>query len=107
MATWSSALVTALKIVIVSIIWVITGLVLISAGFMIMGLPKLLTQLRQSPGTPITALPSMIGMTSLIMGGVVTLIGYGILLLGIIATFLKYSAEYYASEIEKRRTGRL
>jgi len=102
MATWSSAFATALKIVIMSIIWGIIGLALIFAGFTIMGLPGIISQLRQPTKMPLTSLPYIVNTTSIIIGGIVSLIGYGILLLGTIATFLKYSAEYYVSEIERR-----
>ncbi|MCD6208968.1 MAG: hypothetical protein J7J67_02125, partial [Thermoproteales archaeon] len=43
-------------------------------------------------------------ITSILVGGVLVLIGYVILVLGTLASFLKYSAEYYAREVKREIT---
>lgn len=51
-----------------------------------------------------THLPRYNMTGSAILGLMVAIIGYGILLLGTLASFLKYSAEYYAKEIREKGT---
>ncbi|RLE75775.1 MAG: hypothetical protein DRJ56_05195 [Thermoprotei archaeon] len=104
MATWGSAFKTALKIVLMSIIWGIVGLVMMFIGIAIAGLPALMTLAGHAgivgPGYP--GIAPELAMGQVMVGVILVIIGYAITLLGTIATFLKYSAEYYASEMEER-----
>ncbi len=103
MASWGSAFFTALKIVIMSIIWAIIGGIFIVAGFSMMGsaiVPKIPATPLPPGGLPI--IPEF-DIGKIIAGGILALIGYSILLLGTLASFLKYSAEFYAEEVSKRR----
>ena len=104
MATWGSAFKTALKIVLMSIVWGIVGLVVMFIGVAIAGLPALMTLAGHAgivrPGYP--GIAPELAMGQAIVGVILAIIGYAIMLLGTIATFLKYSAEYYASEIGER-----
>ena len=94
MAGWGSAFATAFKIVIMSIVWIIVGLVLVFIGLSMVGMPFY-------PG-PTTHVPR-IGLTGTgLIGIIIMIIGYAILFLGTLASFLKYSAEYYAEEIREK-----
>lgn len=98
MATWGSAFVTAFKILLMSIVWYIVGIVLILAGAATMG-PAIQSLLASITGFPSGA--PLVDFSSLIFGLVLIIIGFLIAVLGAIATFLKYSAEYYAKEITR------
>lgn len=76
---------------VMSIVWAIIGIVLIAVGFSMMQVP-----LYSAPHQPMIRFQG-----SAIVGLVVALVGYVILLLGTLASFLKYSAEYYAEEMRK------
>ncbi len=108
MATWDAAFKTALKIVLMSVVWGIVGLVVMFIGVAIAGLPALMTLAGHArivgPGCPEIA-PEL-AMGQAIAGVVLVAIGYAVTLLGTVATFLKYSAEYYASEMEDRMRSR-
>lgn len=99
MATWGSAFVVALKILLMSIVWYIIGVIMIVTGFAFMGtaLQSLITSIMM--GSPYGA--PQIDFSGLIAGFVLLVIGFVITALGSIATFLKYSAEYYAREISR------
>jgi len=104
MASWSSAFATAFKIFLASILWGIVGLILIILGANMIGgsLTSIIQQFMSSASSSSTlSIPTLtnIDLTDILMGGVLILVGYLILLLGTIASFLKYSAEYYAREI--------
>ncbi len=92
MAGWGSAFAAAFKIVVMSIVWAIIGIVLIAVGFSMMQVPITYPAAHQ----PMVSLQG-----SAIVGLIVALVGYVILLLGTLASFLKYSAEYYAEEMRK------
>jgi|GEM_PF-4664994 len=94
MAGWGSAFAAAFKIVLMSIVWAAIGIVLIAVGLSMAGatLPG---------GMPGQALPRSVGTGQALLGIVVAVIGYGLLLLGTLASFLKYSAEYYAQELQR------
>ena len=96
MAGWGSAFATAFKIVIMSIVWAIIGIILIAIGISMMGMPIMTTA---------TQMPRPYFSGQAIVGLIVALIGYVILLLGTLASFLKYSAEYYAEEVRLRGLG--
>lgn len=94
MASWNSAFATAFKIMLMSIIWAIIGIILIAIGFSMME-PII-------PMPTMTTVPEYHGTGSAIIGLIIVVIGYGILLLGTLASFLKYSAEYYAKEVREK-----
>lgn len=75
-----------------SIIWAIIGIVLIAIGISMMG------AIFPMSMPTMTAIPQYYGVGSAIIGLIIAVLGYGILLLGTLASFLKYSAEYYARE---------
>lgn len=111
MASWGSAFITAFKIVLASILWVIIGIVLLMMGASIAGLtplglplPKLKfegTLLESPPLKPSLGPPSR-----LILGGLLMIAGYALIALGALASYLKYSAEYYAREVRREVMGR-
>lgn len=101
MATWGSAFLTALKIVIMSLVWGIIGLAMIVFGILMLGMPYYGASAPPLPGNVPTGLTDI---TSILVGGVLVLIGYVILVLGTLASFLKYSAEYYAREVKREIT---
>lgn len=98
MATWGSAFLTAFKILLFSFIWGVLGLILIIAGAATVG--RTLGDLFQSLVTGSTLIPE-IDFVSIGIGLLLFLIGYLIILLGTAASFLKYSAEYYAREFQR------
>ncbi len=100
MATWSSAFATAFKILLLSLIWWIIGFILIVAGAAVIGAP-LIPMLRDTPPTPPRWPPQGLFFGSIILGLALMIAGYLIIVLGTMASFLKYSAEYYAREITK------
>lgn len=96
MASWGSAFAAALKILLMCAVWYIIGLIIIVTGLAAMGssLQALMQSMMGSPyGAP------QVDFTGLVAGLVLIIVGLTIASLGSIATFLKYSAEYYAREI--------
>ncbi len=91
MAGWGSAFAAAFKIVLMSIVWAVIGIVLIAIGLSMAG--------AALPGLPSHAPSHTAGTGSAVLGVIIAVIGYGLLLLGTLASFLKYSAEYYAHEL--------
>lgn len=100
MASWSSAFAAAFKILVMSIIWYIVGFAAVVAGAVLAGatLQSLLTSTMTR--TPYAATPR--DFTNLAVGVALLIIGFLIMALGSIATFLKYSAEFYAREILRK-----
>lgn len=103
MATWSSAFATAFRILLLSLIWWVIGFILIIAGAAAIGAPiiSMLESLGTPPTTPSRPLRGLLNFGSVILGLALIAAGYLVIVLGTMASFLKYSAEYYAREIAK------
>ncbi|MEM1509584.1 MAG: hypothetical protein QW291_01695 [Thermofilaceae archaeon] len=103
MATWGSAFATAFKILLLSLIWWIIGFILIIAGAAAIGSPIIsaLQSMGAGPTAPYGPPQGLFDFGSIILGLVLIVIGYLVVVLGTMASFLKYSAEYYAREFAK------
>ncbi len=87
---WGTAFKGALKIVVFTIIWAIIGGILIGVGAGMAGIaPAYLTTTQQQA----------VGITALIGGFILIIIGAALIGLGGLASFLKVSSEIYADEV--------
>lgn len=104
MATWGSAFAVAFKILLLSLIWWIIGFILIIAGAAAIGAPiisALEEYMSMGPTAPYGPPHGLFDFGSMILGLILIIVGYLIVVLGTMASFLKYSAEYYAKEFAK------
>ena len=74
---------------------------MIVIGILMLGVPYYGASSPPFPGNIPTGLTDI---TSILIGGILVLVGYIILILGTLASFLKYSAEYYAREFKQEVT---
>jgi hypothetical protein len=93
LVSWGNAFKTALRIVLMSIVWYIIGVVIIIAGWAGGGLTAL---------TDPNVLRDPLAILTVLGGAViVSIIGGAIIYLGVIASALKYSVELIADEVRE------
>jgi len=96
MVSWGTAFKKALLYVGFLIMWLIIGCVIFGVGFIVGGFGVQEIQLGPFGSIPI---PTMANPLAFL---VVVIIGYIVILLGMIATFFKIVAEITAEEVERR-----
>jgi len=96
MVSWEKSMLAAFNVIVYSIIWGIIGTILIFIGLGMMG-----SQMANFPWAFITGKAPDFSNILILIGLIVTVIGYVIIICGFLASFMKFFTELIVEEFEE------